>query len=43
MVNFDIEVKGKGHTEFMDVRDTSNHGGTLTCQTMYGDFIGQKS
>ena len=26
--NFDIEVKGQGHTEFMTVCDTSNHGDT---------------
>ena len=29
--NFDIEIKGQGHTEFMNV--TSYHGDTLTCKT----------
>ena len=33
--NFDIEVKGQGHTEFMNVCHTSYHGDTLTCQTKY--------
>ena len=28
-----IEFKGQGHTEVMNVRDTSYHGDTLTCQT----------
>ena len=31
--NFDIGVKGQSHTEVMNVRDTSYHGDTLTCQT----------
>ena len=30
--NFDIEVKGQGHTEFMNVCDTSYHSDTLMCQ-----------
>ena len=33
--NFDIEVKGQGHTEFMNVPDTSYHGDTVTRQTKY--------
>ena len=36
--NVVIEVTGQGHTEFMNVRDTSDHGDTLTCQTKY-DFV----
>ena len=27
---FDIEVKGQGHTEFINVSDTLYHGDTLT-------------
>ena len=27
--NFDIEVKGQGHTEVMNVCDTLSHGDTL--------------
>ena len=41
--NFDIEVIGQGQTEFMNVRDTSYHGDTLTCQTKYDFVKGQKS
>ena len=41
--NFDIVVKGQGHTEFMNVRDTSYHGDTLTCKTIYDFVKGQKS
>ena len=40
--NIDIEVKGLGHTEFINVRDTSYHGDTLTCQTKYEFAKGQK-
>ena len=28
-----IEVKGQGHTDFMNVHDTSYHGDKLTFQT----------
>ena len=28
--DFDIEVKGQGRTEFMNVSDTSYHGDSLT-------------
>ena len=28
---YDIEVKGQGHTKFMNVHDTSYHGDTITC------------
>ena len=38
MYNLDIEAKGQVHTEFMNVRDTSYHGDTLTCQTKY-DYV----
>ena len=31
--NFDIEVKGQGHTEVRNVRNTLYHGDTLMCQT----------
>ena len=41
--NFDIKVNGQGHTEFMNVRNTSYHGDTLTCQTKYDYVKGQKS
>ena len=41
--NFDIEVKGQGHAEFMNVRNTSYHGDTLKCQTKYNYVKGQKS
>ena len=41
--NFDIEVKGQGHTEFINVRDTLYHGDTLTCQTKFDYVKGQKS
>ena len=41
-INFDIEVKGQGHTEFMNVCDTSYHGDTLTCQTKYDYVKGQQ-
>ena len=41
--NFDIGVKGQGHTEFMNVRDTSYHGDTLKCQTKYDYVKGQNS
>ena len=41
--DFDIEVKGQGHTDFMNVRDTSYHDDTLTCQTKYNYFKGQKA
>ena len=41
--DFDIEIKGQGHTEFMNVRDTSYHGDTFTCQTKYNFVKGQKS
>ena len=30
--NFDIEVKVQGHSEIMNVRDTSYHADILTCQ-----------
>ena len=40
--NFDIEVKGQGHKEFINVRDTSYYGDTLTCQTEYDFIKGQK-
>ena len=40
--NFDIEIKVQGHTEFMNVRDTSYHGDTLTSQTKYDYVKGQK-
>ena len=36
--NFDIEVKVQGHTDFMNVCDTSYHGDTLMCQTKY-DYV----
>ena len=36
--DFDIEVKGQGRTEFMNVSDTSYHGNILTCQTNY-DYV----
>ena len=39
--NFDIEVKGQGHTEFMNVGDTLYHGDTLTWQTKYDYVKGQ--
>ena len=41
--NFDVEVKGQGHTEFINVRDTSYHGDTVMCQTKYDFVKGQKS
>ena len=41
--NFDIEVKGQGHTEFMNVRNTSYHGDTLMCQAKNDYVKGQKS
>ena len=41
--NFHIEVRGQGHTEFMNVHDTSYHGDTLTCQIKYDYVKGQKS
>ena len=41
-INFDIEVKGQGHTEFMNARDTLYHGDKLTCQTKYDYVKGQK-
>ena len=31
--NFDIEVKGQGDTEFMNVSHTWYYGVTLMCQT----------
>ena len=37
-----IEVKGQGHTEVMNVQDTSYHGDTLTCQTKYNYVKGQQ-
>ena len=40
---FNIEVKGQGHREFMNVRDTWYHGKTLMCQTKYDYVKGQKS
>ena len=40
--NFDIEVKVQGHTEFMNVCDTSYHGDTLTCIKKYDYVKGQK-
>ena len=39
--NFNFEVKGQCHTEFMNERDTSYHGDTLTCQTKYDYVKGQ--
>ena len=30
---FDIEVKGQGHIEVMNVQNTSYYGDTLMCQT----------
>ena len=41
--NFDIEVKGQGPTEFMNVRYTLYHGDTLTCQTKFDYVKGLKS
>ena len=41
--NFDIGVKGQGHTEFMNVLDTSYHGDTLKFQTKYDYVKGQNS
>ena len=41
--NFDIEIKGQGHTEFMNVRDTQYHGDTLMCQAKNDYVKGQKS
>ena len=41
--NFDIEVKGHGYKEFMNVHDTSYHCETLTCKTEYDYVKGQKS
>ena len=41
--NFYIEVKGQGHTVFMNVRDTSNHGDILMCHTKYDYVKEQKS
>ena len=41
--NFDIEVKGQGHTAVRNVRNTLYHGETLTCQTYYDYVKGQKS
>ena len=41
--NFDIKVKGQGHTEFKNVHDTSYHCDTLKCQTKYDYVKGQKS
>ena len=38
-----IEVKGQGQTEFMNVRNTSYHGDTLSFQTKYDYVKGQKS
>ena len=41
--NFDIEVKGQGHTEIINVCDTLYHGDKLTCY-IKNDFVkGQKS
>ena len=40
---FDIEINGQGHTEFMNVSDTSFHGDTITCQTKYDYVKGQKA
>ena len=40
--NFDIEVNGQGHTESMNVRDTSHYGNTLACQTKYDYSKGHK-
>ena len=40
--NFDIEVKGQGHTKFMTVCVTSNHGDTPACITKYDYAKGQK-
>ena len=42
---FDIdlyEVKGQGHTDFMNLSDASNNGDTLKCQTKYDYVEGQK-
>ena len=41
--NFDIEVKGQGHTKFMNVHNTSYHGDTLTCLTKYDNVKEQNS
>ena len=30
--NFDIEIKGQGHTEFMNVHDRPYYGDTPMCQ-----------
>ena len=35
--------KGQGHTDFMNVRDTSYHDDILTCQTKYDYVKRQKS
>ena len=35
---FDIEVKGQGHKEFINVCETSYHGDTVMCQTKY-DYV----
>ena len=40
---FDIEVKGQGQTEGMNVRYTSFNGDTFTCKTQYEYVKGQKS
>ena len=42
-LNFDIEVKRQCHTEFMNLRDTTYHGDTPTCQTKYDYVKGQNS
>ena len=38
-----IKFKGQFHTEFMNVRDTSYNGDSLTCKTKYDYVKGQKS
>ena len=40
---FDLENKDKGHTEFMNVHDTSSHGDTPMCQTWYANVKAKRS
>ena len=41
--DFDLEVKGQGHTEVMMVPDTSSHGDTPMCQIWYTYVKEQRS
>ena len=43
LYNFNIKVKGQGHTEVMNVSDTSYKGDTLMCQTMYDYVKGKRN